>query len=304
MIEMGYSHVYGAPPNELVGSVSGAVQLSPLHPGSRDLTDLVPHSIDSIVILAPPGTIERRNVLAQALQTLKPDGVLTVLAPKDKGGSRLAGDLKAFGVPFEESSKRHHRICVAQGVYDPAAVDVALAAGAPRFLDEIGLWSQPGVFAWEGIDAGSALLLEYLPSLAGRGADFGCGIGVLARSVLASGSVTELLLVDLDRRAIAMASRNITDPRAKLIWADVRNAQGLAHLDFVVMNPPFHEGGMDNQGLGKSFIQRAANALRPGGRCWLTANRHLPYEAVMTPLFRQVKPLADNGKYKIYEALK
>jgi 16S rRNA (guanine1207-N2)-methyltransferase len=70
------------------------------------------------------------------------------------------------------------------------------------------------------------------------------------------------------------------------------------------MNPPFHEGGLENQALGQTFVQRAAAILRKGGTCWLTANRHLPYEAILKPLFREVKPVAEADGYKIYQARK
>ena len=71
---------------------------------------------------------------------------------------------------------------------------------------------------------------------------------------------------------------------------------GLTNLDFVVMNPPFHEGGIENQALGQGFIKRAAQVLRTGGWCWLTANRHLPYEAILKPLFRDVTIVAEEGR--------
>ena len=33
------------------------------------------------------------------------------------------------------------------------------------------------------------------------------------------------------------------------------------------MNPPFHDGGAEDQSLGKAFIQSAAKMLRKGGAC-------------------------------------
>ena len=100
-----------------------------------------------------------------------------------------------------------------------------------------------------------------------------------------------------------MATRNVGDPRATLRWADIRaGGLGLSRLDFVVMNPPFHDGGAEDQALGQAFIARAAEALRPGGSLWLTANTHLPYEAPLKAAFKSVTLKASAGGYKIYEA--
>ena len=254
-------------------------------------------------MLAPPGTVERRRAIALALRALVPGASLIVHAPKDKGGSRLSGDLERLGCDFVETAKRHHRICTARGPGDAQAIAAAIADGEPRLVEDIGLWSQPGVFSWDRIDPGSALLLANMPPLSGRGADFGCGIGVLARAVLAAPKVASLKLVDIDRRAVDMARRNVEDPRAEFVWADARTLD-LSGLDFIVMNPPFHDGGIEDKKLGQTFIQRAAAALHKGGTLWLTANRHLPYEEVLTPLFRRVTPLAAEKGYKIYQALK
>jgi 16S rRNA (guanine1207-N2)-methyltransferase len=70
------------------------------------------------------------------------------------------------------------------------------------------------------------------------------------------------------------------------------------------MNPPFHDGGREDQSLGVTFIQKAAAALRKGGVCWLVANRHLPYEAELEPLFATVTLKGQTGGYKVYEARK
>ena len=304
MIDVDFENVYGAPAQELVGPYNGAKQFSPLFPGADCLSQVDPGSLNGLVLLAPPGTVERRYAIAQALRALRPGAPLTVLAPKDKGGSRLAQDLQMLGCAFDETARRHHRICVTTGPGDDQAVAAALEDGQAQWLEDLGLWSQPGVFSWNRIDPGSALLLAHLPGLSGNGADFGCGVGVLSRAVLTSSGVTHLTMIDVDRRAIEMAKRNIDDARAKLVWADARAVTDLSKLDFVVMNPPFHEGGSENHALGQSFIQRAAIVLRTGGSCWLTANRHLPYEAILKPLFRRVNLIAEAGGYKIFQAQK
>lgn len=296
--------VFGHPPLALADVPAGAVQTSPLVPGSQALESFAAESLAEVIMLAPPATVERRGSLAAALKALKADGRLIAMAPKDKGGSRLAGDLKALGAEFAENAKRHHRICHVRRPKDLTAIDVAIAEASARDIEGLGR-TQPGIFSWDRVDAGTALLLGALPAFKGAGADFGCGIGLLAGKVLESAAVTALALVDIDRRAIEAARANVTDPRASFHWADLRGTEpALADLDFVVMNPPFHDAGAEDRALGQVFIRRAAGALKKGGTCWLVANRHLPYEAVLAEHFKGVDLKGEGGGYKVYEARK
>jgi 16S rRNA (guanine1207-N2)-methyltransferase len=160
------------------------------------------------------------------------------------------------------------------------------------------------VFAWDRIDGGSALLAEHLPALKGAGADLGCGYGALATVVLRSEAVTALRLIDLDRRAVEAARKNVDDPRATFQWADARTLDDGGQLDFVVMNPPFHDGGAEDRRLGQAFVRKAAGLLKKGGVLWLVANRHLPYEAELNAAFKRVTPVTEGGGYKLFEAVK
>lgn len=294
--------LYGRPP-AVFDPPADATQTSPLIPGSADLAGFAPGQLDSVTMLAPPGALERRHVLALALRALKAGGRLDVVAPKDKGGSRLRKELTAFGLEVEETARAHHRRCVAVRPEVVNGLDEAIAAGGLQRLGDLGLWSQPGVFSWDRVDPGSALLVAHLPPMAGAGADLGCGVGYLARAVLDSPTVTQLTLIDIDRRAIEAARRNVEDPRAAFLQADVRQAQ-LEGLDFIVTNPPFHDAGAEDRGLGQRFIERAAGMLRPGGVLWLVANRHLPYEAALRAAFRTGRVVAETGGYKLFEARK
>ncbi len=297
--------LYGAPAPGLIEVPPGAQQLSPLIPGSGDIAALPDASADSATILAPPGTLERDFVLAHALRALKPGAPIIAFAPKDKGGSRLKKALEGFGCAVTEDARRHHRFCSAVRPAAPLGLDAAIGAGAPRIVPSLGLWSQPGVFSWDRPDPGSARLLGLLPALYGEGADLGCGIGLLARAVLASPKVRALACADIDGRAAACAEHNLDDPRVKVVWADVRRPlEGLADLDFVVMNPPFHDGGAEDRALGLAFIDAAARMLAKRGVCWLVANRHLPYEQALGSAFASVTVRGEGGGYKVFEARK
>lgn len=294
--------VYGRPPLDLAPPPAGALQVSPLVPGSTALEALPDAAADAGLVYAPAGSVERRYVLAHALRALRPGGRLTALAPKDRGGARLRRELEAFGCTVEETARRHHRLCLLARPASPSGLDAAIGEGAPRLVEGTGLWSQPGVFHWDRIDPGSAILLRHLDGLAGRGVDLGCGVGVLGRALLARSETTGLVGVDLDRRAVACARLNLDDPRAELVWADARTAELGEGFDFAVSNPPFHAGGEEDRTLGQAFVRKAARLLRKGGLLRLVANRHLPYEATLSEAFGRFTVLAEADGYKVLEA--
>lgn len=281
-------------------------QCSPLVPGSEALEEVADRSVERFLVHAPRGTLDRRYVLAQALRTMRRGATLVALAGNKLGGTRLSGELKMFGCVVEEAAQHHHRVCTAVVPESPAGIDEAIAAGGPRFVEDIGLWSQPGIFSWDRIDAATALLVQNLPTLSGRGADLGCGIGVLAMAALAHPGVAAVTLVDIDRRALAAAKRNVTDARAAFRWSDAASDPALpTGLDFVLANPPFHDAdGSTRLDLGRALVARAAALLRPGGRLLMVANRHLAYEAEMKPMFRSVRQLAQTSHFKVCEAVR
>jgi 16S rRNA (guanine1207-N2)-methyltransferase len=301
----GRAGLYGRPTTELLDLPIDAIQFSPLMPGASALELQGEDTLATMSMLAPPGTLERRYAMALALRALAPGGSFRALARNDRGGTRLRKELQAFGCTVTETARRHHRIVVCARPANMTGVDEALMDGGPRLVAGLDLWSQPGVFSWDRIDPGTTLLMHHLPALSGRGADFGCGIGILARAVLASAKVEQMVLVDIDQRAIKAAQRNLSDPRVRFRWADVRDPDpDMTELDFVVMNAPFHDAGTEDRMLPLSFVKRTAEVLRPGGVCWLVANRHLPYEAAMKSLFKRVELKSETGGYKSYEAHK
>jgi 16S rRNA (guanine1207-N2)-methyltransferase len=257
----------------------------------------------AMTVAAPAGVLERHFTLAHALRVLAPGGRLTALAPNDRGGNRLAKELADFGCAVDQVSRRHHRICTAVRPDRLSGLDEAVAAGGVQVPPALGLWSQPGIFSWDRPDSGSLMLSRHLPPLKGVGADLGCGVGLLSLAALESSALQRISLVDLDRRAIDAARRNVVDRRAEFTWCDVRQGMhDIQDLDFVIMNPPFHDGGAEDRTLGEAFIHRAAALLKPGGVCWLVANRHLPYEAHLKASFSKLRQLEQGDGFKIYEA--
>ncbi len=302
---MSRSLIYGDIPAGLVGLPHDGVQVSPLHPGAVTLDALKEGAYSGLVMRAPANTIERRHEMALALRALTPGAPLTILAPKDKGGTRLAKDLMGFGIMVSDQPKRHHRICQGTRPETLRGIDAALADGAVRLLPDLGFWGQPGLFNWDRVDAGSKALMEILPALSGKVADFGCGAGVLSQLVLQSPKVTSVTGFELDRRALIAAQKSIQDPRFSSVWVDlVATGTPGQTFDAIVMNPPFHRAGIEDQTLGIAMIGRAAEALRPGGSLWLTANRHLPYEATLKARFASFTLISEAQGFKVFQAIR
>lgn len=299
------SLLYGTIPNGLADFADDALQVSPLMPGSPSLESLTTGTYTGLTMRAPANTPERHHDIALALRALKVGSPFAILAPKDKGGSRLLKELARFGVLAADNPKRHHRICTGVVPATLRVIDDAIAKGAMILAPKTGMMGQAGIFSWDRVDTGTALLMETLPNLWGRVADFGCGTGVLSQAVLKSAKVKSLTGFDIDRRAIAACALNITDARFATVWTDLRaSGAGVTGLDFIVTNPPFHDSGEEDQALGLAFIKVAAQTLRNGGALWLTANRHLPYEAVLGALFKTVTVKAEAKGYKVFEAIK
>jgi 16S rRNA (guanine1207-N2)-methyltransferase len=296
---------YGLPSPSLASPAAESIQVSPLIPGSVELESMGESTLLRFIVAAPPGTLERRFVLAHALRAVRPGGEFVALAPKAKGGARLRQELEAFGCAVVETARHHHRICLTRRPTAPTGLEQAIAQGALQFAPALGLWSQPGVFSWDRVDPGSALLLETAPAFAGAGVDLGCGVGLLGKALLAGPAVTALTFLDIDRRALTAARRNIDDPRAVFVHGDGRSAADeIADLDFVIMNPPFHDGGREDRALGQAFIAAAARRLRKGGVCRLVANVTLPYEQALIAHFSTVSLVAQARGYKVHEARK
>jgi 16S rRNA (guanine1207-N2)-methyltransferase len=240
--------------------------------------------------------------IARAWGLLEPGGTLACAGANDDGAASLEKQVrKALGLD-DTLSKFHSRVFWASKAEKrPPDYWQGLAALKPV---EGGWLSQPGIFAWDKIDDGSALLAQHLPDdFAGHVADFGCGWGYLARQMLQAG-VTRLDLIDAEHLALDAARANVTDPRASFHWLDLAREAAPATYDAIVCNPPFHTGRASTPALGQAVIAAAARALKPGGRFYMVANRGLPYEPMLKQHFASFETLADNNKFRVTKAVR
>ncbi|RYI05251.1 MAG: MFS transporter, partial [Acetobacteraceae bacterium] len=128
--------------------------------------------------------------------------------------------------------------------------------------------------------------------------------GFLASEILKRPGVRKLDLVEAEADALDCARVNVTDPRARFHWADATTWRPETLLDVVVMNPPFHTGREADPALGAAFIRAARRMLAPSGELWMVANRHLPYEAVLSECFLEVRDAGGTNGFRVIHAIK
>ncbi|PWE31306.1 MFS transporter [Maritimibacter sp. 55A14] len=243
------------------------------------------------------------GLIATALHLVPADAPIAVDGQKTDGIDSLLKTCKRALGETAVVAKAHGKLFV---LTRPAALPGAVAdwatAAAPTAGAD-GAVTQAGVFSAGRLDAGSALLAECLPqSLKGLVADLGAGWGALAPAVLAHPGVTGLDLVEGEHDALEAARRNVSDARARFLWEDVAGWRTGATYDWVISNPPFHQGRAADPGLGQAFIRTAAAVLRPGGRFLMVANRQLPYERTLAECFSELATLRETPAFKILQA--
>lgn len=269
-------------------------------------------TFDLVLILPPRQRDEMRALLARAVAMIKPGGRVVVSQSNDEGARSTEGDLARLTGDVESMSKNKCRVfwTASMARLDASLVMQWQQLDAVRPIADGRFVSRPGIFAWDRIDVASALLAEHLPAtLSGRAADLGAGFGYLSAELLTRcPGIKALDVYEAENRALELARVNLKPFESRAVldyrWHDV--SSGLPdQYDVIVTNPPFHaQRALDRPDIGKRFIAVAADSLRPGGSLWLVANRHLPYEAVLSDNFDSVRTVVQQHGYKIIAAIR
>lgn len=269
------------------------------------LAETIQPPYGAAMMLASKDKTEAQYDLARGLDALGAGGWILACAANDAGGARLESWFGEMGLSPQTYSKNKCRAVWAIKGEDAITPFEWLMRGERQRLDlgDGTYWTQAGLFGWNKIDSGSALLAEALPEgLSGSAADFGCGYGFLSAKILHKNPALSLTAIDADKRAVDCTLLNCTGAHG--VWGDLTKKWDGAAFDHIVMNPPFHMGKFTDSDIGAGFINTAAGALKKGGWLYMVANRHLPYEGVLSGLFSTVKPIVDKNGFKVIFAQK
>ncbi len=280
--------------------------------GLKNSLEIPEQAFDFALYLPTRFKQENYYNLARLISILKPGGILISAAHNQLGAKSLEASLQQLGGTFQTHSKHHCRINSFEKTSDlnQELLKTWLALGSGHLLEGTDLYVDKACFSSDKIDPASELLVRAInDDLCGHGADLGAGYGYISRQLLLkTAKIDSLALYEAEYIALACAKKNLQNfaaqKKLEFEWHDV--TCGLKHnnLDWIVMNPPFHDMSENNTALGRKFIASAFNALKPGGHLYLVFNAHLPYTDPLKASFKSIKILAQTNTFKVVEAKK
>lgn len=155
-----------------------------------------------------------------------------------------------------------------------------------------------GVFSRGEVDFGTDTLLRALPDgLSGRVLDLGCGWGAVGVSVGKKYPACEVVMSDVNTRALALAARNAAanSVRAQTVESDGLDAVP-GRFDAVLTNPPIRAG---KAAIYRLFAQ-CAQRLAPGGALYIVIRKQQGAQsaiAYLRGIFESVETIDKSGGF-------
>jgi 16S rRNA (guanine1207-N2)-methyltransferase len=176
-----------------------------------------------------------------------------------------------------------------------------------QFDSALKVWSKPGIYGWQKIDRGSALLVRELNRVWPDAEtppktllDLGCGYGYLSLSAAGHWPDIAITATDNNIAAVHACEKNLASfaIRAEVLLTDCANGID-KKFDAVLCNPPFHQGFEVEGDLTTRFLETARNRLAKNGRALFVVNQFIPLERKAAMLFRNVREVCREQGFKV-----
>lgn len=258
---------------------------------------------EGALVFLPRSRERIRMTLTMVAAALPAGAPLQLVGARGTGIESARAELEPFGTVTLVEAGRHSRILEARTFAPPGATldDFVTEWSLPTSGSPLRVASLPGVFSHGRLDDGTRLLLDTVPDLPGPLLDVGCGAGILGAWYGARGARLPTL-VDADALAVESARRTLelNGIPGHVLCADVWPGEGA--FASIVSNPPFHEGSRTDDRVTATLITGARSRLLPGGTITLVCNRFLPVQDRLDGAFGHHQVLADDGRYRVYQA--
>ncbi|MEQ9544931.1 MAG: methyltransferase [Marinobacter sp.] len=169
----------------------------------------------------------------------------------------------------------------------------------------------PAVFARERLDIGTRLLLPDVRRAAAalppgaRVLDLACGNGVLGMEALGAQPALSVVFSDVSSQAVVSSKHNVESAFSD-VDVDFCHEDGVSEsagkFDLILLNPPFHEGGVVGDHVALRLFQQAARHLAVNGQLLMVGNRHLGYHRSLKRYFPVVTQLQADPRFVVFSA--
>lgn len=277
--------------------------------------EMAGEAFDGVVIYMPKAKLHLDMLLANMAYLLKPNGRLMVVGENKGGIKSVPKQLEKFGDLVNKIDSAKHCALVTCAVTSPPTSFDINAFGVVRTYKvnalELKVYSLPGVFGHKQFDPGTQLLLqkfsepEELRKMRGKLYDFACGTGIIGSYFKKANPKLKVTMSDVSALAVYCSNQTL---RINGLEAEVVASDGMQeihqHFEYIVSNPPFHDGLKNEYGITLEFIKNAhAKAIR-GSRFTMVANRFLPYPEHIEKTFFKFNTLCKTNKFCVYQGLK
>lgn len=169
---------------------------------------------------------------------------------------------------------------------------------------ELTIASLPGVFSQKKLDVGTSLLLKNLPdNMSSNVLDFGCGAGVISCFIGKKHPDTTLSLLDVSALALTSAEKTLESNGLKAtIFASDSLSNVQNKYQFIVSNPPFHQGVNTHYQATENFLSGIKNHLKNKGIITIVANSFLRYQSIMEKNIAETKVIIKEQGFTIYQS--
>ena len=251
-------------------------------------------------------TKNKQEVAFQLMQLLAnaPIGQQLLIVGENRSGVRSA---EAMLAPYGEIAKidsarrcsLYHFSLTSQPSFD---INQYWKTYRHSKLADLTIYSLPGVFSANELDAGTDLLLSTLDhNIHGKVLDIGCGAGVIGSYIKRLSPQANVTMSDIHAMALASAQRTLAENQ---LQGEVVASDVFSHIsdkfDLIISNPPFHDGIDTAYRAVNELIQQAKWHLTQGGELRIVANAFLPYPDLLDQHFGSHQVLAKTGKFKVF----
>ena len=169
-------------------------------------------------------------------------------------------------------------------------------------LQDVTIYSLPGVFSAAELDTGTELLLSTIDNkIKGKVLDLGCGAGVIGSMIKKRSPNAQITMTDIHAMALESARKTLSENQlqgevyASDVFSDIEGK-----FDLIISNPPFHDGIDTAYRAVTELITQAKWHLNQAGELRIVANAFLPYPELLRQHFGDYEVVAQTGKFKVY----